>query len=277
MNRFLPECDRCSDLLSALHDFGCVAQSFSELRILTEHGNYYFQQVPFSKVMLKSLILGSSITFLSALSLPAFATDWRTTGVSKQTRETVAIDMDSIDRSNGKYDVRFRYLIGKDLVQASVNCDSSLVTPDQGKPFVPDMTGATREMIKLACGTNSSSSRTSYDRGYGDGSRMPNDFDFRGFKISQESIAYARRSLNAKGFPLAREIPDFQIAEDLAEYCEVRSMGNSDNSYVILVVDPKLPPVTTNASIRRIFWIQTYYGSISIAARFYACTQYQEG
>ncbi|MBD1842492.1 hypothetical protein H6F89_03490 [Cyanobacteria bacterium FACHB-63] len=82
--------------------------------------------------MLKSLILGSSIAVLSTLFLPAIATDWRTTGVSSRTRETVAIGMNSINRVS-QYDVRLRYLVGKDLVQASVNCDSSLVTPDQGK------------------------------------------------------------------------------------------------------------------------------------------------
>lgn len=98
--------------------------------------------------MIKPFILGSTIAVLSAL--PALATDWEVTGVSNRTRETVAIDMDSIDRVS-QYDVRFRYLIGKDLVQASVNCDSSLVTPNTGNPFVPDMMGATREMIKLAC------------------------------------------------------------------------------------------------------------------------------
>ncbi|MBD1823668.1 hypothetical protein H6F51_14365 [Cyanobacteria bacterium FACHB-DQ100] len=53
-----------------------------------------------------------------------------------------------------------RYLIGKDLVQASVNCDSSLVTPNVGKSFVPDMTGATREMIKIACGNQPSPNPT---------------------------------------------------------------------------------------------------------------------
>ncbi|MBD1823669.1 hypothetical protein H6F51_14370 [Cyanobacteria bacterium FACHB-DQ100] len=48
--------------------------------------------------MLKPFILGSAIAVLSSLFLPATATDWRTVGVSSRTRETVAIDMDSIDR-----------------------------------------------------------------------------------------------------------------------------------------------------------------------------------
>lgn len=189
--------------------------------------------------MLKSLILGSSIAFLSALSLPAIATDWRTTGVSTRTRETVAIDMDSIDRSNGKYDVRFRYLIGKDLVQASVNCDSSLVTPDQGKPFVPDMAGATREMIKLACGGNqsSSSSRTERVRETAGSAlrydRMPNGIEARGFWVPSIAILSVRQVLADYGNPAA-DFSDREIADRIAMYCETRSIGYSDDYYKAL-------------------------------------------
>lgn len=46
--------------------------------------------------MLKQLFFGSAISILPIL--PAIAVDWRTTGVSRQTGETVAIDMNSINR-----------------------------------------------------------------------------------------------------------------------------------------------------------------------------------
>ena len=82
--------------------------------------------------------------------LEASATDWRVMGVSRRTNETVALDMNSIQHRS-QYDVRFRYLIGKDVVNASVNCTSSRVTPNKGAAFVPDMTGATRNIVTLVC------------------------------------------------------------------------------------------------------------------------------
>ncbi|BAS57202.1 hypothetical protein LBWT_31560 [Leptolyngbya boryana IAM M-101] len=142
--------------------------------------------------------------------------------------------MDSIDRSNGKYDVRFRYLIGKDLVQASVNCDSSLVTPDQGKPFVPDMTGATREMIKLACGER----RELVNRyqGYGQTGyqSVPTDpgFSFRGFWVSSEAIDSTNELLSTFRNPLAYRFKSSQIADAVAMYCQARDRGLSDREIV---------------------------------------------
>jgi hypothetical protein len=241
--------------------------------------NYYSQHVSISKVMLKSLILGSSIALLSALSLPAIATDWQTTGVSTRTRETVAIDMDSIDRSNGKYDVRFRYLIGKDLVKASVNCDSSLVTPDQGKPFVPDMTGATREMIKLACGGNSGSSGTSYDRGYGDGDRRVNSasissyasgIDARGFWVNDIAITSVRSFLRGRGNRY-HAISLSKLADDMGLYCESRSQGYSRDQYLHLVVQ-----ALSGTSDYTAYPIIEYQGSLMGAAERYVCPQYKD-
>ncbi|MBW4441871.1 MAG: hypothetical protein KME10_11670 [Plectolyngbya sp. WJT66-NPBG17] len=152
--------------------------------------------------MLKSFIFGSAIATLSTLSLPAIATDWRTTGVSSRTRETVAIDVDSINRVS-QYDVRFRYLIGKDLVQASVNCDSSLVTPDQGKAFVPDMTGATREMIKLACEERRES--TNYDQGYGNATAVDKCLDAR-MKYEQALANYLNTPLTSPSLLSVRKL-----------------------------------------------------------------------
>jgi len=95
-----------------------------------------------------STALGLTLAFVAIT--PAGAADWRTLGVSNRTRETVALDMDSIDRKD-PVNIKFRYLIGKDVVNAKVNCPSSKVTPSKGKAFVPDMTGATRDMIRIVC------------------------------------------------------------------------------------------------------------------------------
>lgn len=256
--------------LSVLHQFNRVAQSLHEPRNYTEAGNYYSQYVPISKVMLKSIILGSSIAALSTLFLPALATDWRTTGVSTRTRETVAIDMDSINRIS-RYDVRFRYLIGKDLVQASVNCDSSLVTPNQGKPFVPDMTGATREMIKLACGDEQI---RAYDRGYGNGSRTisnANGIDARGFFVPSLAILATRNVLAEKGNPAAG-FSDFEIADRIAMYCEIRSMGYSDVDYKAQYARAALNSSRYSTGLN----IAYYGGAAMGAAKVSVCPQYDD-
>jgi hypothetical protein len=188
--------------------------------------------------MLKCLILGSAIFTL--FSLPALAADWRTTGVSTRTRETVAIDMDSINRIS-RYDVRFRYLIGKDLVEASVNCDSSLVTPDQGNPFVPDMTGATREMIKLACGSSRDSSLNEVERGrYLVPSSKINPsqrgLEFYGFWVSDEAIYATRHVLGITKATSNLSYDSAQIAEHIAQYCAIRSKGISDEAITRSIV-----------------------------------------
>lgn len=215
--------------------------------------------------MLKSIILGSSIAFLSALSLPAIATDWRTTGVSTRTRETVAIDMDSINRVS-RYDVRFRYLIGKDLVQASVNCDSSLVTPDQGKPFVPDMTGATREMIKLACGERrDGASATNYDRGYGHGSRQVGNSPR--FFVSQDAIAATRR-LSYTDFAKYR-VSDEAIIEGLTTVCRIYSNGGSKSTVAAIQRSTLIDKDDDTRTV-----MIDFYGSIHVVALSRVCPEY---
>ncbi|MBN8564535.1 MAG: hypothetical protein J0L70_28795 [Leptolyngbya sp. UWPOB_LEPTO1] len=215
--------------------------------------------------MLKSIILGSSIAFLSALSLPAIATDWRTTGVSTRTRETVAIDMDSINRVS-RYDVRFRYLIGKDLVQASVNCDSSLVTPDQGKPFVPDMTGATREMIKLACGERRDrASATNYDRGYGHGSRQVGNSPR--FAVSRDAIAATRR-LSYTDFAKYR-VSDEAIIEGLTTVCRIYSNGGSKSTVAAIQSSTLIDKDDDTRTV-----MIDFYGSIHVVALSRVCPEY---
>ncbi|MBD1847321.1 hypothetical protein H6F89_28725 [Cyanobacteria bacterium FACHB-63] len=216
--------------------------------------------------MLKSLILGSSIAVLSTLFLPALATDWRTTGVSSRTRETVAIDLDSINRVS-RYDVRFRYLIGKDLVQASVNCDSSLVTPDQGKPFVPDMTGATREMIKLACGEKSREF-TSVSPAI---TRVPErGFSRRGFWVPEHAVFSVLDTLVALNNPLQDSTPS-KIADSMVLYCEFRSEGYSDADIPLVVINSSSSFHSGYA--RRS--VTQYFLTSGAIAKQYVCPQYQ--
>ncbi|MBW4527268.1 MAG: hypothetical protein KME18_19120 [Phormidium tanganyikae FI6-MK23] len=213
--------------------------------------------------MLKSLILGSAIATLSTLSLPAIATDWRTTGVSSRTRETVAIDMDSINRVS-RYDVRFRYLIGKDLVQASVNCDSSLVTPDQGKSFVPDLIGATREMIKIACSEN----------GYGrvDNQReIRRGVEVRGFWVSDQAIYAARNTLEDSGFS-PNSMDSGKIANAIGRYCSARQVVSDSELTTALTLEM----AKRNASSDYTDKAFDFYRATRIAAKQYVCPQYND-
>ena len=203
--------------------------------------------------MLKPFILGSAIAVLSTLSLSAIAADWRITGVSNRTRETVAIDMDSIDRSNGRFDVRFRYLIGKDLVQASVNCDSSLVTSEQGKPFVPDMTGATREMIKLACGNSQPSAVVT---------SAPS------FYVSDEAIVSVRR-ISYTDFAKYR-IPDDQIEQSLRAVCRIYMRGGGRT------IDSLQASTMVGANAETKVVLADFYSSVNIVARSRVCPEYAD-
>lgn len=217
----------------------------------------------------KGLLCISTIAAILMSSNAAKATDWQTVGVSSRTRETVAIDLDSIDRSRGQYDVRFRYLIGKDLVKASVNCDSSLVTPDMGKPFVPDATGATREMIKIACGTNRNSTPTrrerSYDRGYGDGSAA----NERSFSVPRLAIPRVR-AISDYDFG-KYYVSDETIADDLRGVCQMYSSGR-DTKEIWAMQDSIANRMATDDSGKRV--IKDYFASINVIAVRHVCPEY---
>lgn len=164
------------------------------------------------KKLLLSLLAVSS-TVLIAVS-PAKASNWVKMGVSTVTKETIALDVDSIDRVS-QYDVKFRYLIGKDIVQASANCDSSMITPDQGKPFQPNMSGATRNLLNRVC-----KGGTSDETSYGQRER---------FQVSQADIETVRR---ISEYDFGREMWSTAIYNDLQVICTARSNGATTQSFL---------------------------------------------
>ncbi|WP_156427068.1 hypothetical protein [Leptolyngbya sp. NIES-2104] len=184
--------------------------------------------------------------------------------------------MSSINRVS-RYDVQFRYLIGKDLVQASVNCDSSLVTPNIGKPFVPDMTGATREMIKLACGEKEKPNSANYEQGYGHGSRVSapaeRGLDLRGFWVSDRAIYATHALLNTFNHPLAYRYDASKIADDIAFYCYSRSRGITDQQFVEImtgeVIKADGPGSVKGAVIQ-------YQVATRAIAKSYVCPQFKD-
>lgn len=221
--------------------------------------------------MLKQLFFGCIIAILP--SLPAIAVDWRTTGVSRQTGETVAIDVNSISRIS-RYDVRFRYLIGKDLVQASVNCDSSLVTPSKGKPFVPDSSGATREMIKLACDsqeTSTSDSSYFFGRGVYQRASGHGGIKARGFFVSDAAIAQTRNLLRqiSPDHPFINHDAT-KIADDIARYCGIRAIQTDDE--IVELIDKVI--ADSHPQVRR--RMIAYTGATMAAAKKYTCPQYDK-
>lgn len=163
------------------------------------------------KKLLFALVATASIGFYAT---PAKASNWVKMGVSSVTKETIAIDVDSIDRVS-QYDVKFRYLIGKDLVQASANCDSSMITPDQGKPFQPNMSGATRNLLNRVC-KGSTRDETSYSKR-------------EKFQVSQADIEMVRR-ISEYGF--GREMWSNAIENDLQGICTARSNGATTQSFL---------------------------------------------
>ncbi|MBW4444399.1 MAG: hypothetical protein KME10_24900 [Plectolyngbya sp. WJT66-NPBG17] len=198
--------------------------------------------------MFKRLVL---VVLLSTIPLAARAreirvyvpkvSDWVVTGVTKR-GETVAIDYNSIE-TYSRFMASFRYLIGRDLVHAEVNCQSSLVTTNRGKPFVPDLAGPTRKMIGIACGQISKPIH---------------------FEATQRHIDQVRRGAE---YSFAKsELSNDRIKADLEQTCRTLSEYRADGA----ITGPQLAIIESLGGERG-DWYVDYFMSLNSVAKTLLC------
>ena len=95
-------------------------------------------------------------------------------------------------------------------------------------------------------------------------------FNARGFNVSSEAIAQVRLLLIVTKNPFA-VLSDRTIANSVGLYCEVRSMGNSDEIYRNAI----------NASLNiddpdRLLSAQLYFATIVATGKVYTCKEFAD-
>ncbi|MBD2079700.1 hypothetical protein [Leptolyngbya sp. FACHB-17] len=91
---------------------------------------------------------------------------------------------------------------------------------------MPNMTGATREMIKIACGNQSAPAR--YDRGYGNA-----DFSSTEYTIDDETIRMFRLLWHTMDkWDAEFDFSDHDVTFYLSSYCKIRSDGQNSIGFI---------------------------------------------